>query len=113
MAIDWEQIPPQEPVPGVRTRRTDGEQMTIFRYEMEPGANFPLHQHPEEQLVVVLAGSVTFRVGEEELYLERGMSARMAPEVPHAAWAGNAGVQFLNILAPRRIGNTICYVASD
>lgn len=75
---------------------------TVVEYRFQPGAVFPIHHHPEEQVVIVLAGSVRFAVDGQPADLGPGDCARVAPHVPHGATAGPDGARMLNLVSPRR-----------
>lgn len=107
MQLDFSPVPPKHPQPGVTTRRLDYAQMTVVLYEFEPNAVFPLHHHPEEQLVVVLDGSGTITVGDRDLTLKTGDSAVAGSNMPHGCRAGAQGLRMLNILSPARVGEGV------
>lgn len=107
--INWDQIPPRAPRPGIATRRFDSDGMTIVRYEFQPGASFPRHSHPEEQVVIVLRGRVTFTVDGHPLELGPGDICHVGAHVPHGATAGPEPVEFLNLLSPRRTAEDLVY----
>lgn len=100
--INWDQIQAQQPQDGVSTRRFDSDGMTIVHYRFQPGARFPIHSHAEEQVVVVLSGSGHFRAGAETLRLGPGDLCHVEPHLPHGAEAGPQGLEFLNVISPRR-----------
>lgn len=102
---NWNQLTDQHPVTGVTTQRFDSNGMTIVRYTFAPGATFPLHAHVEEQVVIILTGDVTFTVADKQIAMRAGDICHVDPHVPHGAEAGPAGVEFLNLLSPRRIGS--------
>lgn len=104
MRLEFEGVPAKHPYRGVTTRRRDFAQMTVVLYEFDPNASFPLHHHPEEQLVVMLDGTCNFTVGDQMLHLSEGESTLAPPGVPHGCHAGPMGCLFLNILAPKRVG---------
>lgn len=106
---NWDAIPPSHPQPGVTTRRFDSDGMTIVRYEFAPGAAFPVHSHPEEQVVILLKGQVAFTIGNQEVMLGPGAVCHVPPHVPHGAVAGPEPVVFLNLLSPRRVGESVTY----
>lgn len=106
---NWERITPQSPHPGVKTRRFDSQGMTITRYEFEPTARFPVHSHPEEQVVMINRGRVAFTVGDRVLDLGPGDICHVQPHVPHGARAGDEPVEFISLLSPRRTGDTLTY----
>lgn len=107
--VNWSDISPRAPQPGVTTRRFDSDGMTIVRYEFAPGAAFPLHSHPEEQVVIVLRGHVRFTVDERPVQLGPGDVCHVGPHVPHGAEAGAEGCEFLNLLSPRRTADNLVY----
>ncbi|BDG59199.1 cupin domain-containing protein [Caldinitratiruptor microaerophilus] len=110
--IDWSAQAAREPYPGVVARRWDGANMTVVRYEFAPGAVFPDHHHPEEQLAIVLQGTIEFHVGARTILLGRGDEAFVPGGVPHSARAGPTGAVMLNIVAPRRGGESFPYAGT-
>ena len=86
----------------METRRVDFVQFTVIEYRFRPEATFPLHHHSEEQVVIVLEGSIRFVLDGRPLDLEPGACARVAPDVPHGATAGRQGARMLNLVSPRR-----------
>jgi quercetin dioxygenase-like cupin family protein len=91
-----------EPWPGVRRCSFDSEHATITRYEFDPGAEFPLHSHPQEQITIVQEGEVEFTVGGEVSHLGPGDWSVVPPDVPHGLRAGDGGARFLAMIVPRR-----------
>lgn len=99
---NWSTAREGAPQPGIRTHRIDAGNLTIVRYSFEPNASFPLHRHPEEQTIVMLAGSCTLRTDRGRVQLAADDVAYSAPMEPHGVVAGPEGVVFLNIITPRR-----------
>jgi len=56
----------------VKARRIEGERVTFAVIEFAPDAIVPGHQHENEQLGMVITGSVTFTVGDETRELGPG-----------------------------------------
>lgn len=101
--VDWAAVPARRPYAGIVQRRMDTRHATVVRYELEPGARYPLHAHPEEQLVHVVEGEIRFQVGRRVLHLRRGDLLHVPGEVVHGAeGGGDATAVFLNIVMPRR-----------
>ena len=71
---DLAAIPPQQLSPGYLARAIHGTRLTVAVVEIEPHAELPEHCHENEQLGIVLRGSVSFRVGSEESRAGRKMS---------------------------------------
>jgi quercetin dioxygenase-like cupin family protein len=92
----------ETPFPGVRRESRHTEQATLTRYEFEPGAEFPLHTHREEQITVILSGSVELAVGGELQRLGPGETSVIAANLEHGLRAGPEGATFLAVLVPRR-----------
>ena len=87
---------------GVVARTVQGERMTMAVVELEPGAVVPDHHHENEQLGIVLEGSVTFRVGDETRELRPGGTWRIPSDTPHEVEAGPEGAVLIDVFAPVR-----------
>ena len=99
------QLPESEPYPGVFRRRFDAEGATVAAYRFDPGATFPLHQHPEEQITLIEEGEVEFTVGDATEQLRDGSWSIVPPSEPHQLRAGADGARILAIVVPRRRGS--------
>lgn len=97
---------PEAPYPGVQRRTHDTAQATIVEYAFAPGATFPLHRHPHEQIVVLRGGSVELTTGSVLQMLDAGEWAAIPGDVEHGITAGDRGASFLAILVPRRTPET-------
>jgi oxalate decarboxylase/phosphoglucose isomerase-like protein (cupin superfamily) len=62
---DFQSLDASEPHPGVRLRRFDSVNATVNEYTFDPGASFPLHWHPQEQVTLVLDGEVEMTIDGE------------------------------------------------
>jgi quercetin dioxygenase-like cupin family protein len=80
-----------------------GENQTLVRYVYQPGSVFPVHQHLEEQITVVLSGTIDFTVAGQPVTLSAGEVAILPPNIPHGATvSGTDVVETLNTMSPRR-----------
>lgn len=103
-AIDWSAIPVEHPLAGITRQTIHGENQTLVRYVYQPGSVFPVHQHPEEQITIILGGSIDFTVDGAPLTLSAGDVALIPANVPHGATVtGREIVETLNTMAPRRV----------
>jgi quercetin dioxygenase-like cupin family protein len=70
--------------PGV-TRRTlgSGERLTLVEIRIDEGHEVPEHTHPHEQAGQVVEGRVRFRIGGQELELQRGDAYLIPGGVEH------------------------------
>lgn len=102
-AISWSTLPATDVYPGITRQVFDGERQTMVRYVYQPGAVFPEHHHPEEQITVVLSGEIEFTVAGEVMTLSAGQAAVIPSGTPHGACViGNHVVETFNALSPRR-----------
>jgi quercetin dioxygenase-like cupin family protein len=100
---DWSSIPAEEVFPGISRQVVHGERQTMVRYLYAPGSIFPIHQHPEEQITVVISGQIAFHVDSAERTLGPGGVAIIPPNVPHGAKVvGDETVETFNAMSPRR-----------
>lgn len=93
---------PQQIWDGVLGRSVHGERITLGVIELDPGSVVPAHSHENEQLGLVLSGSLSFRVGEETRELGPGGTWRITANMPHEVRAGREGAVVIDVFAPVR-----------
>jgi len=93
-----------EAVEGVHLRLlAAGENANLQGFEIEPGATVPEHDHPHEQLGLVVEGTLTFLVAGEEHAVGPGDTYRLAGGEPHAAEnRGDVTVVGYDVFSPPR-----------
>ena len=87
---------------GVIARAVKGERLTLAVVELDPGAVVAEHSHDNEQLGILLSGSMVLRVDGSERELGPGETWRIDSRKPHDAVAGPAGAVVIDVFAPRR-----------
>jgi unsaturated pyranuronate lyase len=87
---------------GVLGRVVAGEKVTFVVIELDPGAVVPEHSHENEQIGVLAAGSMRFRIGEEERELRAGGTWHIPANAPHEVTAGPDGAVAIEVFAPPR-----------
>jgi quercetin dioxygenase-like cupin family protein len=87
---------------GVRARAIHGERTTLTWIELAPGAVVPAHSHDNEQMAILVDGSVRFRIGDETRDLSRGGTWSIPPNVEHEVTAGDAGATLVELFTPGR-----------
>ena len=95
-------ISPRQVWDGMIARPVHGEHLTLAVVELEPDTDLPEHHHRNEQLGLVLRGSVELRVGGETRLLGPGETWRFAPDAPHSGRAGPAGAVIVDVFSPPR-----------
>jgi len=86
----------------VRACRIEGDRITLAVVELAPDAVVPGHRHENEQLGMVITGSLTFTVGDETRELGPGGTWRIPSDTPHQVSVGAAGAVVIDIFAPAR-----------
>jgi quercetin dioxygenase-like cupin family protein len=99
---DLSAIPPTGIWEAVAVRAVHGERLTLGVVELDANALAPEHAHENEQLGIVLKGSVTFRVGDESRELGPGGTWSIPPNVPHEVQVGPEGAVVIDVFAPGR-----------
>jgi unsaturated pyranuronate lyase len=95
-------VDPQEIWPGLIARPLHGANATLAQIELAPGTDVPEHAHENEQIGILLAGSLHFRIGDEERELRPGDGWTIPAHVPHAVRAGDDGAALVEVFAPAR-----------
>jgi len=98
----FDEIPAEEPYPGVRRRTVQAEQATVAEYAFEPGATFPLHSHPQEQVTLVLEGELEMTVDGRGERLAAGAWSVVPGGVAHGVRAAADGARIVAVVVPRR-----------
>lgn len=99
---DLEGLPPLPIWDGVVARAVEGERVTLSVVELAAGAVIPEHAHENEQVGLLLAGSLRFRVGGEEREAVPGTTWSIPANVPHDVVVGADGAVVVEVFAPRR-----------
>lgn len=95
-------ISPQLLADGYLARAVHGQQLTLAVVEVEPGAELAEHQHANEQLGMVIEGSVLFRVGTDTKTVGPGGIWRIPSDTPHTVTGGPEGAVVVDIFSPAR-----------
>src|SRR5262245_38602358 len=99
---DLSALPPLAVWNGILARTIHGERVTLAVVELDGGSVASEHSHENEQLGIVLQGSVRFRVGTEERELGPGDTWRVPANVPHEVHAGPEGAVVIDVFGPPR-----------
>jgi quercetin dioxygenase-like cupin family protein len=87
---------------GVTAQAVEGERTTLAVVDLEPESSVPEHSHENEQLGVLIRGSMRFRVGEETREVGPGDTWRILGHVPHGVTAGPDGALAIECFTPAR-----------
>jgi quercetin dioxygenase-like cupin family protein len=87
---------------GILARVVQGREITFAVVELDAGAVAMMHQHVNEQLGVVLRGTMSFTIGGETRTLVAGDTYEIPANVPHEATAGPEGAVVIDVFSPIR-----------
>ena len=79
-----------------------GERLTLGLVELEPDSVVPEHSHENEQLGILISGSVQFRVGDETRELDPGDTWCIPANTPHEVHTGPEGAVMIDVFSPVR-----------
>jgi quercetin dioxygenase-like cupin family protein len=99
---DLREIVPLQIWNGVVGRAVSGEEATLVAIDLEAGTEVPEHRHVNEQIGILLRGSLTFRIGDERKELRPGSTWVIPADVPHSVDAGPEGAFLVELFAPPR-----------
>jgi quercetin dioxygenase-like cupin family protein len=95
-------LPPQQIWEGVLGRALHGAGVTLSLLELEPGSIVPTHSHANEQLGILLEGSLNFTIGGETSDVHPGGTWNIGAHVPHSVVTGPDGAVLVEVFAPAR-----------
>lgn len=96
------EIPPQHIWNGVVARTVEGNLMSFAVVELAPGSVVEEHDHPNEQVGIVLRGSLTFTVGGDTRVLGAGDTYTIPSGVRHNVLTGGDGAVVVDVFSPVR-----------
>jgi quercetin dioxygenase-like cupin family protein len=77
----------RNPVPGAVGKIVHNEESTLALWTFEEGTELPAHEHPHQQIALVVEGTLELTVGGETSTLSAGDSACIPGNVVHGARA--------------------------
>lgn len=98
----WDVIPEQNPVSGVRLQAFTGDNLMVARVRLEPASVIPAHDHPHEQMSVVLEGSLEMTLGGESREMGPGDVVAIPGNAQHGVVVGPSGATVIDVFTPPR-----------
>ena len=84
---NWKEVPEEKMNERLTRQVIHTDRMTIARLRLAKGAVVPTHQHENEQISMIDAGSLNFTIDGKELVVRAGEAVRIPPHVPHSVVA--------------------------
>lgn len=95
-------VTPFVPLDGFQMQSITGGDMMANWVRIEPHRELARHQHPHEQLGVMLEGVMELTIGDETRSLKPGDAYTIPGGVPHYARTFDVGCLVLDIFSPPR-----------
>lgn len=92
----------KEIAPGVKIRTISGEKMLISLVDLNPHSEVPLHNHPHEQVGIILEGEMEFTIGNETRICKKGDTYVIPGGVMHGVKVLEKPAVALDIFSPPR-----------
>ncbi|HEX3722509.1 MAG TPA: cupin domain-containing protein [Nitrolancea sp.] len=99
---DLAEVRPFSPLEGFQMQSVIGGAMMANWVRIEPNRVMPRHQHPQEQLGIMLEGTLVLTIGDETRELKPGHAYTIPGDVPHDARTMDDGCLVLDIFSPSR-----------
>ncbi len=99
--LDFDTVDARELFPGYHGRIVHSAQMTFALWDVEPGAAFPEHSHPHEQVVHLLDGEFELTAGGTTSRLRPGTMAVVPPNTLHTGRALTR-CRIMDVFSPTR-----------
>jgi unsaturated pyranuronate lyase len=93
---------PQQIWDGILGRTVHGDRVSFSLLELDAGAVVPEHAHVNEQVGLLLEGSVTFTIGDETREVRPGATWCIRSDVPHSVVVGPDGALIVEVFSPVR-----------
>ena len=72
---------------GIIGKYVHSKTMTVGWVDIKKGSDLSVHQHPHEQITIMLEGKLEMQIGNETVILEPGMIQVIPSNTPHGAIA--------------------------
>jgi quercetin dioxygenase-like cupin family protein len=95
-------LPAFTAAPGVQMQSFSGGAVMVNWVTIEPNRPIPRHQHPHEQIGVMIEGAMELTIGDETRLLRPGDAYNVPPNLPHGGRTYDEGCVVLDVFTPVR-----------
>jgi len=100
--LNWSSIPVERPGEGIERQMVVGRNVMICRFRFAPMLVTPEHEHPHEQMSIVVSGRVRFFIEGTERIASPGDVLHFPPNCWHGATMLEEEVVLIDIFTPVR-----------
>jgi quercetin dioxygenase-like cupin family protein len=97
-----DELPRFAPIPGLYMQSVTGGRIMANWVTIEPHTPIPRHQHPHEQVGIMLEGALELTIGGETRLCRPGDAYTIPPNLPHSARTLDEGCVVLDVFSPPR-----------
>src|SRR3954447_2220996 len=90
------------PTAGAKMQSFAGGKMMGVWVTIDPNINYPHHQHPHEQLGIIISGALELTMGDEPRLLRPGDGYAIPGNLPHKARTYDEGCVVFDVFSPPR-----------
>jgi len=95
-------LPSFSPTAGATMQPFDGGKLMMIWVTIEPNVDYPHHQHPHEQMGVIVEGGLELTMNGESRLLRPGDMYAIPPYLPHKARTLDEGCVVIDVFTPPR-----------
>jgi quercetin dioxygenase-like cupin family protein len=100
--LNWSSIPIEHVAEGIQRQMVVGEGLMVCRFRFAPFLVTPEHEHPHEQMSIVVSGRVRFFIEGNERIAVPGDVLHFPPRCWHGATMMDEEVVLIDIFTPVR-----------
>ena len=100
--LNWSSIPIEQVSEGIERQMVVGDNLMICRFRFAPFLVTPEHEHPHEQMSIVVSGRVRFFIEGTERIASAGDVLHFPPNCWHGATMMDEEVVLIDIFSPVR-----------
>ncbi|MFC1692086.1 SMP-30/gluconolactonase/LRE family protein [Candidatus Latescibacterota bacterium] len=100
--FDYYDIQWTELVPGAYSKLINGNGVQVSLLHMLPGVTFDYHNHPEEQLMIVLRGVTDEFILDDTITMKEGDLLYLPPQMVHGGILSDKGCDAIDVFFPVR-----------
>ena len=100
--LNWSNVPVEQVSEGIERQMVVGENLMICRFRFAPFLVTPEHDHPHEQMSIVVSGRIRFFVEGNERIAHPGDVLHFPPNCWHGATMMDEEVVLIDIFTPVR-----------
>ena len=100
--IRYTDVPTIVLAPGSNAHIVSTEWITLSFVRAKPNAIVPTHRHENEQMVIVIDGSIDFVIEGKQYHVEKGDVIVLPPSTEHGAYFTEKGAYVIDVFSPPR-----------